>query len=132
MNKRVLNIIALAELIIAIIMYFTIAYQFDNDRIIMRIMTHTDFEATLLRLSIYIIPGINIICGIFQIVFSTNGLILFTGLLEVLAGYMTLYYKGRSDMMFVMSIIMICLGAIVTIMSLIAMIIEKVKTKKSR
>lgn len=132
MNKRVLNIIALAELIIAIIMYFTIAYQFDNDRIIMRIMTHTDFEATLLRLSIYIIPGINIICGIFQIVFSTNGLILFTGLLEVLAGYMTLYYKGRSDMMFVMSIIMICLGAIVAIMSLIAMIIEKVKTKKSR
>lgn len=132
MNKRVLNIIALAELIIAIIMYFTIAYQFDNDRIIMRIMTHTDFEATLLRLSIYIIPGINIICGIFQIVFSTNGLILFTGLLEVLAGYMTLYYKGRSDMMFVMSIIMMCLGAIVAIMSLIAMIIEKVKTKKSR
>lgn len=132
MNKRVLNIIALAELIIAIIMYFAIAYQFDNDRIIMRIMTHTDFEATLLRLSIYIIPGINIICGIFQIVFSTNGLILFTGLLEVLAGYMTLYYKGRSDMMFVMSIIMICLGAIVAIMSLIAMIIEKVKTKKSR
>ena len=132
MNKRVLNIIALAELIIAIIMYFAIAYQFDNDRIIMRIMTHTDFEATLLRLSIYIIPGINIICGIFQIVFSTNGLILFTGLLEVLAGYMTLYYKGRSDMMFVMSIIMMCLGAIVAIMSLIAMIIEKVKTKKSR
>ena len=132
MNKRVLNIIALAELIIAIIMYFTIAYQFDNDRIIMRIMTHTDFEATLLRLSIYIIPGINIICGIFQIVFSTNGLILFTGLLEVLAGYMTLYYKGRSDMMFVMSIIMMCLGAIVAIMSLIAMIIVKVKTKKSR
>lgn len=132
MNKRVLNIIALAELIIAIIMYFTIAYQFDNDRIIMRIMTHTDFEATLLRLSIYIIPGINIICGIFQIVFSTNGLILFTGLLEVLAGYMTLYYKGRSDMMFVMSIIMMCLGVIVAIMSLIAMIIEKIKTKKSR
>lgn len=132
MNKRVLNIIALAELIIAIIMYFTIAYQFDNDRIIMRIMTHTDFEATLLRLSIYIIPGINIICGIFQIVFSTNGLILFTGLLEVLACYMTLYYKGRSDMMFVMSIIMMCLGAIVAIMSLIAMIIEKIKTKKSR
>ena len=132
MNKRVLNIIALAELIIAIIMYFTIAYQFDNDRIIMRIMTHTDFEATLLRLSIYIIPGINIICGIFQIVFSTNGLILFTGLLEVLAGYMTLYYKGRSDMMFVMSIIMMCLGAIVAIMSLIAMVIEKIKTKKSR
>ena len=132
MNKRVLNIIALAELVIAIIMYFTIAYQFDNDRIIMRIMTHTDFEATLLRLSIYIIPGINIICGIFQIVFSTNGLILFTGLLEVLAGYMTLYYKGRSDMMFVMSIIMMCLGAIVAIMSLIAMIIEKIKTKKSR
>ena len=132
MNKRVLNIIALAELIIAIIMYFTIAYQFDNDRIIMRIMTHTDFEATLLRLSIYIIPGINIICGIFQIVFSTNGLILFTGLLEVLAGYMTLYYKGRSDMMFVMSIIMMCLGAIVAIMSLIAMIIERIKKTRKQ
>ena len=132
MNKRILHIIAISELIIAIIMYFTVAYQFDNDRLIMRIMTHTDFEATLLRLSIYIIPGINIICGIFQIVFSTNGLLLFTGLLEILAGYMTMYYKGRSDMMFVMSIIMMALGGIVVITLLISMIVEKIKSKKSR
>ena len=69
MNKTIAKVIPVLELIIAIIMYFTVAYQFDNDKVIMKILTHTDFEATLLRLSIYIIPGINIISGLFGMTF---------------------------------------------------------------
>lgn len=130
MDRKILRIIAIAEFIIAVIMYFTVAWQFDNDRTIMRILPHTDFEATLLRLSIYIIPGLNIISGIFGFVFSTDGLTVFTGILELLAGHLTLYFKGRSDLMFTMGIIMNAIGAIIILTVIIRCILEAVHRKK--
>ena len=127
MDRKILRTIALAELVIAFITYFTIAAHFDRDRIIMHILPHTDFEATLLRLSIYIIPGINIICGLYGIVFSTNGLLLFTGILEVLAGDLTLYYKGRNELLSALGILMIVLGFLTVLIVLIRRIQERKK-----
>ena len=112
MFKKIARFICILELIIAVVMYFTIAYQFDNDRIIMKILPHTDFEATLLRLSIYIVPGINIIAGVFGITFCTKGILIFAGVLEILNGILTLYYKGASDLMNTMGIMMIVIGII--------------------
>ena len=126
MDRKILKTIALAELVIAFITYFTIAAHFDQDRIIMHILPHTDFEATLLRLSIYIVPGINIICGLYGIVFSTNGLLLFTGILEILAGDLTLYFKGKNELMNVLGIIMIVLGAL----TIVAILIRKITMRK--
>ena len=97
MNKQIAKIISVLELIVAVVMYFAVAYQFDNDPIIMKILPYTDFEATLLRLSIYIIPGINIIAGFFGITFNTKGILCFAGVLELLAAYLTLYFKGKSE-----------------------------------
>ncbi len=112
MFKKIARFICILELIIAVVMYFAIAYQFDNDRIIMKILPHTDFEATLLRLSIYIVPGINIIAGVFGITFCTKGILIFAGVLEILNGILTLYYKGGSDLMNTMGIMMIVIGII--------------------
>ncbi|MCR4634267.1 MAG: hypothetical protein K5648_09095 [Erysipelotrichaceae bacterium] len=112
MNKHIAKTISILELIVALIMYFAVAYQFDNDPVVMKILPHTDFEATLLRLSIYIIPGINIIAGIFGITFNTKGILCFAGVLELLAGYLTLYFKGKSDLMNVMGILMIVFGVL--------------------
>lgn len=127
MDKRPVKLIAACELIITVIMYFAIAYHFDNDRIIMKIMTRTDFEATILRLTIYIIPGINIICGIFGTVFFTDGLLAFTGLLEIFAGWLTHYFKGGSELLNIMGMIMIAAGSLVVLLSVISMIINTVK-----
>lgn len=112
MFKKIARFICILELIITVVMYFAIAYQFDNDRIIMKILPHTDFEATLLRLSIYIVPGINIIAGVFGITFCTKGILIFAGVLEILNGILTLYYKGASDLMNTMGIMMIVIGII--------------------
>ena len=130
MDKKIIKLIGLCELVIAVIMYFAIGYHFDHDRMIMRILTHTDFEATILRLTIYIIPGINIICGTFAIVFFTDALLLFTGLLEVFAGWLTLYFKGTGEFLNVMGIIIIVLGSLVALLSLISWIIKAIKKKK--
>ena len=110
--KKIAKLITIIELFVAVIMYFAVAYHFENDPLIMRILPGTDLEATLLRLSIYIIPGINIICAFFGIVFSIRGLLTFTGVLEILAGILTLYFKGKSLMMQNMGILMIVMGAI--------------------
>ena len=130
MNKKIARFISVAELIIAVIMYFAVAYQFDNDPVIMAILPDTDFEATLLRLSIYIIPGINIISGIFGITFNTKGILCFAGLLEILAGYLTLYFSGKSDLMYTMGIIMMVFGVLYIICILSIRNKDKVPKKK--
>lgn len=112
MMKKIAKLITVLELIVAVVMYFTVAYHFEHDAMIMKILPGTDFTATLLRLSIYIIPGINVICAFFGIVFSTRGLLSFIGVLEILAGVMTLYFKGNSLMMQNMGILMIAMGLI--------------------
>ncbi|MBQ2658292.1 MAG: hypothetical protein IJF87_06980 [Erysipelotrichaceae bacterium] len=112
MMKKIAKLITVLELIVAVVMYFTVAYHFEHDAMIMKILPGTDFTATLLRLSIYIIPGINVICAFFGIVFSTRGLLSFIGVLEILAGVLTLYFKGNSLMMQNMGILMIAMGLI--------------------
>ena len=112
MMKKIAKFITVVELIVAVVMYFTVAYHFEHDAMIMKILPGTDFTATLLRLSIYIIPGINIICAFFGIVFSTRGLLSFVGVLEIMAGVLTLYFKGKSLMMQNMGILMIVMGLV--------------------
>ena len=131
MNKHIAKTVSILELIVSLIMYFAVAYQFDNDPVIMKILPHTDFEATLLRLSIYIIPGINIIAGIFGITFNTKGILCFAGVLEVLAGHLTLYFKGKSDLMNVMGILMIVFG-ILFILCVLTLKGKGKETKKKR
>ena len=127
MGKKIAKFISVAELLVAIIMYFAVAYQFDNDPVIMKILPHTDFEATLLRLSIYIIPGINIICGVFGITFNTKGILCFAGVLEIINGWLTLYFKGKSDLMNTMGIMMICFGVIFILCVLFSKDLKKKK-----
>ncbi len=132
MNKKVAGFISVSELFIAVIMYFAVAFQFDNDPVIMKILPNTDFEATLLRLSIYIIPGINIISGIFGITFNTKGILIFAGVLEILAGYLTLYFEGKSVLMDVMGIVMITIAIVFIILVLTVKDKQKKKEKKPR
>lgn len=112
MRRNIVKAICVAELLIAIVMYFVVAYQFDHDAIINDMLPSTDFEANLLRLSIYIIPGLNIVSGVFGITFCTRGILVFAGLLEVLAGFITLHYKGNNDFMNFMGYLMIVMGVI--------------------
>lgn len=113
--KKLVKILSALEIILVLIMYFIIDYHFDNDKSIMKILPKTDFKATVLRLSIYIIPGINLISGIFGVTFNTRGLLSFVGLLEIFAGWLTLYYKGRSQLMNIMGIIIMVIGILYVI-----------------
>ena len=112
MRRSIVKVICVAELLIASVMYFVVAYQFDHDAIINDMLPSTDFEANLLRLSIYIIPGLNIVSGVFGITFCTRGILVFAGLLEVLGGMITLHYRGNNSFMNFMGYLMIAMGII--------------------
>ena len=128
MNKTLAKIISILELIVAIIMYFAVAYQFDNDPVIMKILPHTDFEATLLRLSITTSTHYVIFC----MTFNTKGILCFAGILEILAGHLTLYFKGKSDLMNVMGIVMIVFGILFILCVLTIRVPKKKKEKKKK
>ena len=130
MIKKLLNVLSILQLIIAIVMYFTIAYLFETDRKFIRILSHTDLEATVLRLLIYIIPGINVISGFFGLVFNTLKLRIFTGILEIIAGYLAIYYQGRSEFMYIMGIVMIVIGSLTILLTIIEAVINYLKKRK--
>ncbi|MBR4461890.1 MAG: hypothetical protein IKS51_04850 [Erysipelotrichaceae bacterium] len=126
MSKKIISYISIAELFMAFIAYFAFAYHFETDPKIMRILANTDATATLLRLCIYIVPGINLINGMFGIIFSSKGLLFFVMLLEILAAYLTLSYTGKSDFMNVLGVIMIVLA----ILDIVCLIFHKPKKKE--
>ena len=110
MSRKVINVISIIELLLTVIMYFVIANHFDSDRIITNTLSHITFESTVLRLLIYIVPGINLICGLFNVVFTTRGILTFSSILEIVAGALTLNFKGQNALMNVLGITMIVLG----------------------
>ena len=122
-----MNVISVLELILAVVMYIVIAYHFDSDRMIIRMLSQITFESTLLRLLIYIVPGINLICGLFHIVFSTKGILIFSSVLEIIAGLLTQYYQGRNNLMNILGYVMIVFGVISI---LCVLFIRKNKKKK--
>ena len=110
MSKKILNVISVIELILVVVMYIVIANHFDSDPLITDILSHITFESTVLRLLIYIVPGINLVCSLFNVVFTTRGILTFSSILEIIAGVLTLYFKGSNTTMNNTGIIMIVLG----------------------
>ena len=112
MRRNIVKVICVTELLISIVMYFAVAYQFDHDAYINTILPSTNFEATLLRLSIYIIPGLNIVAGVFGITFATRGILVIAGLLEIAGGLLTLHFEGNNMLMHIMGILMLIMGVV--------------------
>ncbi len=125
MNKKLIGFISILELFLAVIAYCAFAYFFETDPKIEMILANTDAQATLLRLCIYIVPGINLISGMFGIIFSSKRLLTFVMLLEILASYLTLSYTGNNSFMNVLGLIMLLLA----ILDLFCLIFYRPKKK---
>ena len=125
MNKKIISFISIAQLFLAAISYLPLAYHFETDAT-MEILANTDWTATLLRLCIYIVPGINLINGMFGIIFSSKGLLAFVMLLEIWASDLMTRYQGNNGFMGLLGIIMF----VFAIVDLICLITYKPKPKK--
>jgi hypothetical protein len=126
MSKKTIGYISILQLFMAVTAYFAFAYHFETDPVIMRILARTDATATLLRLCIYIVPGINLINCMFGIIFSSKGLLFFVMLLEILAGDLTMNYAGKNDFVYILGIIMI----VMAVLDLLCLLLYKPKKKQ--
>ena len=120
MFRKIVQFSSIIQIILCIVTYFTISYQFDADIHLMRMLASSDLVATLLRLSIYVIPGVHLIGGLFGLTFSTKKLLSFVGVLMILASIFTIYYAYTNKFMLVIGIsalvlsILYLIGAILT------------------
>ena len=129
MNKKIIGFNSIVQLFLSAISYLALAYHFETDEAIMEILANTDWTATLLRLCIYIIPSINLVSGMFGIIFSNKKLLAFVMLLEIWAGHLMIRYSGNNGIIAILGLLMFML-AIVDLLCLITYDPKKDKKKK--
>ena len=121
MEKKVIKICSIIQILLSIVTYFSISSHFDADEEIFALLAHTDFIATMLRLSIYIVPGIHLLSGLYGLVFDEKKLLYIICVLEILSCALTFTFIGNSLYMFILSI----LGLVVSIIYFIAIVLIK-------
>jgi len=92
-------------MILALVAYFSISYHFDSDKTIFKLLANTDFIATMLRLSIYVVPGIHLLAGLYGLVFDDTKILLVISVIEVISSALSFTFIGNSTYMLVLSII---------------------------
>lgn len=119
MLKKIIAYSALMELLLALVLYFTIGYQFDHNFELKLLLESNSLISTSLRLSLYVIPGVHIIGGLFGMVFSNKKLLIFIGTLMVLASIFTIYFSNNNLFMLILGIILLILSLLYLIGSII-------------
>ena len=110
MLKKIIAYSALGELLLSLVLYFTIGYQFDHNIGLKFLLESNTLLSTSLRLSLYVIPGIHIIGGLFGMVFDNKKLLIFIGILMVLASIYTIYFSNNNVFMLLLGIILLALS----------------------
>ena len=101
MERRIVKICSIIEILLAIVIYFSINYSFGHDAIIMSLLERTDFISTLLRLTIFIIPAVHLISGLFGLVFDARYFLIYTSIVQLICSICFLIFlKGKSLYMF--------------------------------
>lgn len=108
MGRRIVKIVSGLDIVLAIVIYFFIDTQFKTDYRISQLLETTNALSTLLRLSIYSIPGVHLICGLFGLVFSNKKLLFFIDGVQLLSVIlMLIFLKGNSERMLYISLVSI-------------------------
>ena len=121
MGKRIVKAMSVLQIILAMVSYFSISIHFDNDAKIFGLLANTDFVATILRLSIYMVPGIHLLSGLYGLVFSDKKILLFIIAIEITSCALAFTYIGSSQYMLILSII----GLTISILYLIGTLLIK-------
>lgn len=105
MNKKIIKAMAILQMILCLVAYFSMSYHFNHDRVVYAMLEDTGFIATLLRLSLYIIPGIHLLSSLYGLVFDDKGMLILISIFELLACGLSFTFIGVSEYMLVLSIV---------------------------
>ena len=107
MGKKLVRFASAGELILVFVYYLVIDYSYSNDETVMNILAMTGIVSTLMRLAIYVIPGMHLVTGLFGEVFYSRGLLCFVGLLSLLISLATFSFRGTSVFLSVLAYVSI-------------------------
>lgn len=120
MGKKLVKAMSFLNIILAIVLYFSINNSFANDALIAELLERTGIVSTLIRLTIYVIPGVHLIAGLFGLVFSAKSILRFIGTFALVFSIITLIFlKGETEFMFILGIISVCISVIYMVGALI-------------
>ena len=112
MGKRIVKVMSVLQIILAIVAYFSLSIHFENDGELFGLLANTDFLATILRLSIYMVPGIHLLSGLYGLVFSDKKILLLITIFELTSCILAFTYIGSSEYMLILSIVGVSISAL--------------------
>ena len=112
MNKKIIKVMSVLQILLSIVAYISMVVHFDSDRSVFAMLAHTDFVGTMLRLGLYIVPGIHLLSGLYGLVFSDRNILLVIGIVELISCSLTFTFIGKSTYMLVLSIVSVVISLI--------------------
>lgn len=112
MNKKIIKVMAILQIVLSIVAYISMVVHFDNDAKVFAMLAHTDFVGTMLRLGLYIVPGIHLLSGLYGLVFSEKKILLIISIVELISCALTFTFIGKSTYMLILSIISVVIALI--------------------
>ena len=127
-TKKLMRLIAIASFVLSIVLFLAMSIHFDSDPVIFEMLENDDVISTLHRLSIYFIPGMCMIGGMFALVFSTKKILITMAIAQIVTAYLLNIYVGKSVFMFAMFVVYMA----ISILYLVGALLYKTEIKKSR
>ena len=127
-TKKLMRLIAIASFVLSIVLFLAMSIHFDSDPVIFEMLENDDVISTLHRLSIYFIPGMCMIGGMFALVFSTKKILITMAIAQIVTAYLLNIYVGKSVFMFAMFIVYMAVSRLY----LAGALFYKTEIKKSR
>ena len=118
MNRKLIKVISVAQLILCVVAYISMVIHFDADQAIFSLLEKTDFVATALRLSLYAVPGIHLLSSLYGLVFDDKKALIVIEIIELINCGLTFTFIGSSSYMLTLSIVSISLAFIYLICAL--------------
>ena len=118
MNKKIIKVMSVLQILLSLVAYISMSIHFDRDTVIFAMLANTDLLATVLRLSLYAIPGIHLLSGLYGLVFEDKRILLVMIIVELISSALTFTFVSASKYMLILSIISTSIAGIYLICTL--------------
>lgn len=112
MGRKIVKAMAILQMVLCLVAYFSMGYHFEHDASVFDMLANTDAIGTLLRLSLYAIPGIHLLSSLYGLVFEDKKILIIISIFELVSSGLTFTFVGSSVYMLVLSIITVLIAAI--------------------
>lgn len=103
MKKKIVSSVSVVQILLAFVAYFAISKHFNDDEKIFSLLANTDFVATMLRLSIYIVPGVQLLSGLYGLTFKDKKVLYIVCICEIIVSLLSFTYVDNDKYMLLLS-----------------------------